>query len=129
MLERLSNPTPRTLRSESRGYTGYPSPCSTMGSLKQGLQYTRQPPDDMPLNDAQYVSVPTLAQETCLRGQSDAPPGPPPAQDEITPFLAHADHRESSDSSDLENFMSRTSCSTSQETVINMADVRLSTQF
>ena len=46
-LERLSNPTPRTLRSESRGYTGYPSPCSTMGSLKQGLQNTRQPPDDM----------------------------------------------------------------------------------
>ena len=48
MIERLSNPTPRTLRCQSRGYSsGYNSPCSTLGSLKSQQQYTRRPPDEM----------------------------------------------------------------------------------
>ena len=48
MIERLSNPTPRTLRTQSRGYSsGYHSPCSTLGSLKSHQQYTRRPPEDL----------------------------------------------------------------------------------
>ncbi|XP_043241733.1 nephrin-like isoform X1 [Amphibalanus amphitrite] len=130
MIERLSNPTPRTLRSQSRGYSsGYHSPCSTLGSLKSQPQYTRRPPDDMQLRgDAQYTSVPCLTQKLANCGQPGALPAMP-AHDEISPFLPHLEHRESSDSSDMETFMSRTSCSASQETVINMAEARLSTQF
>ncbi|XP_037072920.1 nephrin-like isoform X2 [Pollicipes pollicipes] len=127
MIERLSNPTPRTLRSQSRGYSsGYHSPSSTLGSMKNGQAYSRRPPDDMARCEAQYTSVPCLTQKAA--GPADAPPEAPPP-DEIAPFLPHLEDRESSDSSDLETFMSRTPCSASQETVINVADSRLSTQF
>ena len=45
MIERLSNPTPRTVRCQSRGYSsGYHSPCSTLGSLKS-QQCVRRPPE------------------------------------------------------------------------------------